>query len=195
MVKFSLTLCAFLASALCSSASIDLGSRSDYTPYDRYLAPVKQVLTHLQGEEDSMERVRQLMSTGRSFRYSYTDPYVAASPATTSSLRAGDCKAKALWLAAQLHDENIRFVIGKARASSRISHAWLIWQHDAHWWILDCTNNREPIAADHVSSWSYIPYYSFSKNGEYRHEATRTYTASAVAARHNPPVADRSTAK
>lgn len=186
----------FLISLAASSVAfantpMDLGSPSNFTPYDRYMAPVKQVMTHLAGEEDSMDRVRQLMHEGRNFRYSFTEPYIAATPEHTAAIRAGDCKAKALWLADQLNDASVRFVIGKARSTSQISHAWLIWQHDSRWWILDCTNNREPIPADHVSSSQYIPLYSFAKNGAYRHHATQSYMAEAVAKRGNFAVASK----
>jgi hypothetical protein len=143
------------------------------------MSPVKLVLRHLSAEDASMDRVRQLMHEGRAFRYSFTSPYVAATPTVTETTRAGDCKAKALWLADQLNDESVRFVIGKARRTSEMSHAWLLWQHDNQWWILDCTNNWDPIPANRVSSSQYIPYYSFAKNGEYRHQATQLTVAQA----------------
>lgn len=161
-----------------SRTTLDLGSPASATPYDAYMSPVRLILTHMNNEENSMNRVRSLMHEGRAFRYSFTSPYVAATPEVTATTRAGDCKAKALWLADQLNDESVRFVIGKARSSSQMSHAWLMWQHDNRWWILDCTNNWDPIPADRVSSSQYIPYYSFAKNGEYRHRATQLMVAS-----------------
>lgn len=186
---FALLFCATSHFAAAAGSFLDLGAPSAGTPYDRYMTPVKNVLIQLRGEETSMQRVRELMHVGRNFRYSFTEPYTAASPARTASIRAGDCKAKALWLADQLQDENVRFVIGKARSSSRISHAWLMWQHDSRWWILDCTNLREPIAADRVSSSEYIPFYSFSKEGTYRHRATASLFADATAGGKSLPVA------
>ena len=174
----------FIALALFSSqllalarTDLDLGSPAAATPYDPYMSPVKQVLTHLTNEQNSMDLVRRLMHQGRQFRYSFTSPYVAATPNVTAATHAGDCKAKALWLADQLNDQSLRFVIGKARRSSQMSHAWLMWQHDNRWWILDCTNNWDPIPADRVSSSQYIPYYSFAKTCEYRHRATQIMTA------------------
>jgi hypothetical protein len=143
------------------------------------MSPVKQVLNHLTRDEPSMDRVRSLMHEGREFRYSFTSPYVAATPSVTETTRAGDCKAKALWLADQLNDQSVRFVIGKARRTSQMSHAWLMWQHNNRWWILDCTNSWDPIPADRVSSSQYIPYYSFAKNAEYRHRATQIMVADA----------------
>ena len=170
---------AFLASQALALASsdLDLGFPASATPYDPYMSPVKTVLTHLVKEDTSMDQVRQLMHQGRAFRYSFTSPYVAATPDVTATTRAGDCKAKALWLANQLNDESVRFVIGKARKSSRMSHAWLMWQHENRWWILDCTNNWDPIPADRVSASQYITYYSFAKNAEYRHRSTQLLVA------------------
>ncbi len=186
---------ALLASQVVGLArtSLDLGSPASDTPYDPYMSPVKQVLTHLSSEEAPMDRVRRLMREGREFRYSFTSPYVAATPDVTESTRAGDCKAKALWLADQLNDESVRFVIGKARRTSQMSHAWLLWQHENQWWILDCTNNWYPIPADRVSSSQYIPYYSYTKHGEYRHRATQMSYAQAgnVAGTRGEQIAQR----
>ena len=178
-MKILLFTVALLASQVLGLArtSLDLGSPASDTPYDQYMAPVKTVLHHLTNEEASMDRVRELMHEGRAFRYSFTSPYVAATPEQTAASRAGDCKAKALWLADQLQDGSVRFVIGKAHSTSTMSHAWLLWQHNNQWWILDCTNNYEPVQADRVSSSQYIPFYSFAKNGEYRHRATEQLTA------------------
>ncbi len=178
LLAFALTLLASQAPGLARS-NLDLGFPASATPYDPYMSPVKQVLTHLTNEDASMDRVRQLMHEGREFRYSFTSPYVAATPDVTATTRAGDCKAKALWLADQFNDESVRFVIGKARRSSQMSHAWLMWEHNNRWWILDCTNNWDPIPADRVSTSQYIPYYSFAKNGEYRHRATQILMADA----------------
>jgi hypothetical protein len=179
---------AVLSQICFAAAPLDLGLPAGYTPYDRYMNPVKSVLTHLETSQPTLDRVRMLMREGRSFRYSFTDPYTAATPNVTAVTRAGDCKAKSLWLADQLNDRSVRFVIGKARSSSRMSHAWLMWEHDSRWWILDCTNLREPIPADRVSANEYIPFYSFAKNGTYRHRATQMLVAD-VAARSNSPVA------
>jgi hypothetical protein len=177
--KILLAALALLCSNLPASArtDLDLGFPASATPYDPYMYPVKQVLTHLDSEEASMDRVRSLMHQGRAFRYSFTSPYLASTPDVTAATRSGDCKAKALWLAEQLNDKSVRFVIGKASSTSRIAHAWLLWQHDNRWWILDCTKNWDPIPADRVSSSEYIPYYSFARNGEYRHRATQITVA------------------
>ena len=188
MKTLLVSLLSLLVAEAAALASIDLGSHSSYTPYDRYISPVKQVLNSLPGEQASMRRAEELMRVGRAFRYSYTDPYVAALPAVTSTTKAGDCKAKSLWICDQLGDENVRYVIGKATRKSRISHAWIMWQHQGRWWILDCTNTSRPIPADRVGRDAYIPLYSYDKSGSYRHSATQMF-ANQVATRKSPVAA------
>jgi hypothetical protein len=188
-----------LATALLLASSIaahclDLGSPTSHTPYDPYMAPVSRVLRSVNGgAEDDMDRVRTLMRTGRSFRYSYSssNPYVADLPSRTAARRAGDCKAKSLWLIDQLGDANVRYVIGKARRSSKLSHAWVLWEHNNRWWILDCTMTREPIPADRVGRNEYIPFYSYAKNTAYRHATTSTMVATTQRGTSQKAVASR----
>ncbi len=153
-------------------AGVDLGTPAGFTPYDRYMSPVKHVLGSLHGQTTDLRRVQALLSEGRSFRYAFTDPYTAATPEVTARTHTGDCKAKSLWLMDQLGDSNMRYVIGKARATSKISHAWVMWSDGSNWWILDPTNANRPIPAESTSQNEYIPQYSWSKNGSYRHTAT-----------------------
>jgi hypothetical protein len=179
-----------LTSALSANASlVDLGYAAGYTPYDPYMSPVKRVLRQLDGSGTSMNEVRAYMREGRSFRHAFSRPFLASLPEETEARRMGDCKDKALWLADRIGDENIRFVVGKARRTSRISHAWLLWKSEGRWWILDCTNNSRPIAAESVSSSEYIPLYSWSKSRSYRHANTAAFARVAVAGR--APVASR----
>jgi hypothetical protein len=121
-----------------------------------------------------MDRVKELMRVGRGFRYSFSDPYTAAAPSVTASTKSGDCKAKSLWLCDQLGDRDVRYVIGKARRTSHISHAWVMWNDGQRWWILDPTNTNRPIAADAAGKDSYIPLYSWDTNNTYRHGSTPT---------------------
>ncbi len=180
-----------LVAKLSASAGADLGFATSRTPYDAFMRPVRQVLGSLEGDGSSMDRVQGLMRTGRGFRYAFTEPYTAALPAVTASLHAGDCKAKALWLCDQIGDENVRFVVGKARSTSKLSHAWVMWKDEGRWWILDCTNLSRPIPADSVPRNQYIPLYSWSKTGTYRHEATDLFAAGTVAGSRGGPVASR----
>ena len=151
-----------------------------FTPYDRYLGSVRAVVANLELRESTMVQAARLMKEGRRFKYCVCDPYRADPPAVTEARRAGDCKSKALWLYDSLGDRNALFVIGKAEKRARTSHAWVYWRNDDRWWILDCTERADPIAADSVSSDRYVPYYSFGKSGAFRHKATRLMLTGAI---------------
>ena len=175
-------------------AVVDLGAESSYTPYDSYMRPVRKVLGSVKGEKATMDKVKDLMKVGRGFRYSFTDPYTAALPHVTAATRKGDCKAKSLWIIDQMGDENVRYVIGKARRTSRISHAWVMWNNGGRWWILDPTNTARPIAAEKVGSDSYIPYYSWDTSGNtFRHTTTRSMVSSVAGKGRKAAVASRGT--
>jgi len=184
-----LSLALLLLAKLAASAGVDLGSATTHTPYDPYMGPVKQVFGALHGSSLDMNRVNALMREGRGFRYSHTDPYNPAMPQETASRHVGDCKDKALWLCDQLQDPSARFVIGKMKRNSPISHAWVMWQHEGRWWILDCTMNYAPVAADKVGADEYVPLYSYSKGIAYRH--TGNSATVAVASKSKSPVASR----
>ena len=188
MKKLTLTILALLSANFAAFAVVDLGAAASHTPYDAYMHPVKQVLSSLSGASAPIDKVDALMSQGRNFRYSFTEPYEAALPSVTAQTHAGDCKAKALWLCDQLGDQNVRFVVGKMHANSKLSHAWVMWQHEGRWFVLDCTNTSRPIAADSLRSTDYVPLFSWSKNGVYRH-ANGLQMVSAIAGKHNTPVA------
>ncbi len=162
-----------------------------FTPYDRYLGSVRSVISNLEMQESSMVLAARLMKTGHRFRYCVSDPYRADPPTVTETRKAGDCKSKALWLYDNLGDANALFVIGKAEKRARSSHAWVYWRYDERWWILDCTERRDPIAADSVSADRYVPYYSFGKGGAYRHKATRLILTGGLPAASKPVAALR----
>src|SRR4051794_26039122 len=195
MKTFPLFALALLPLSLAASADVDLGSVAGGTPYDPHMRPVKEVLSGLGASAASMDRVQKLMREGRSFRYFFSEPYTAALPAVTEKRQAGDCKAKALWLCDQLGDQHCRFVVGKAHLGAKLSHAWVLWQEQGgRWYILDCTNYSTPIPAETVSPRDYIPLYSWTKNGVYRHAATQI-GMTAVAGKRSAPVATASRAR
>lgn len=192
MRSFFATVAALLTLPLSlTAASLDLGHVASSTPYDRYMRPVRQVLGSLEGDGASMDRVKGLMRQGRAFRYTFDDPYTAAYPSQTAATRAGDCKDKALWLANQINDESVRFVVGKTSRDARLSHAWVLWKSEGRWWILDCTRNSRPIPADRVGRNNYVPYYSWTKGAVYRHMATQGQFADIASKGRQAPVASR----
>jgi hypothetical protein len=167
--KFLALAALFFAAKLSASAVVDLGTAASATPYDRYMTPVKQVFNNLHSEGANLDRVNALMRQGRAFGYAHIEPYVPAAPQETAARHCGDCKDKALWLMDQLQDQNVRFVIGKLERNSRMSHAWLMWEHEGQWWILDCTMLSRAIPANQAGVNEYVPLYSFSKSSAYRH--------------------------
>lgn len=166
-----------LVLALCSAASagageINLGSPTGRTPYDSYLGPMWSVLRNCSGGNPTPEEVAQLVRQSNGFRYFYdkSNPYVPQTPAQTEATHAGDCKAKSLWVADKMKSRSIRFVVGKSRLSSPMSHAWLIWQGPQGWLILDPTNNSRPLSPERISSSELVPTYSYSAGGsKYAH--------------------------
>lgn len=166
-----------------------------FTPYDPYLGTVRSVISHLDDRNATMVTACDLVREGRQFRYLVTDPYRAQPPAVTEARQSGDCKSKALWLYDHLGDPSAYYVIGKLERRSRTSHAWVYWRHDGRWWILDPTDRATPISADSVASHRYVPYYSYSPAGTFRHKATSLMLAMGngiPAAPSEPAIAVRS---
>jgi hypothetical protein len=174
-----------------SASAVDLGFTTAQTPYDRYMSPVKQTFAGIRGEGATMQKVQALMRQGRSFRYSHTEPYYPAHPHETAAKRKGDCKDKALWLIDQLQDPSARFVIGKEKRGARLSHAWVMWENEGQWWILDCTMTSKPIPADRVSIDKYVPLYSWARHASFRH-SDRAGRVADVAGKNRAPVASQS---
>lgn len=161
-----------------SSAERELAlQRTSFTPYDRYLGVVREVIAQVRDTDSSVGVACRLMREAHAFRYAVQDPYRANPPAITAARRAGDCKSKALWLYDRLGDPDALYVIGKITRRAKSSHAWVYWRYQSRWWILDPTNRSTPIAADTVSSARYVPYYSLGKSGAYRHPATQLLLA------------------
>ena len=166
----STLLCVAFVSDL-PAATIDLGSSTSRTPYDRYLGPMFVVFKDLGGGHPDMATVEQLVAQGRAFRYSFKkdEPYVPQSPQETESTKAGDCKAKSLWLAYKMETSRVRFVVGKAKAVSNMNHAWLIWDGPDGWLILDATLYSRPLAPQTLSPAQFMPLYSYGPSGKYAH--------------------------
>jgi hypothetical protein len=188
MKKLALSAALLLLTKLAAFAVLDLGTTTDHTPYDRYLSPVKVVFNTMHGEGASMDKVQALMREGRGFRYAHTEPYLPATPQETASRRTGDCKDKALWLMDQLQDPSARFVIGKMTRGARLSHAWVMWQHESQWYILDCTMLSRPILAEKAGANEYVPLFSYSRSAAFRHGDKAGLTAD-VAGKKQSPVA------
>jgi hypothetical protein len=115
--------------------------------------------------------VKVYVRTAKGFRYYMKNPYVPQTPAETEASHSGDCKAKSLWVAYKIDDRSVRFVIGKARASSGMSHAWLLWNSPSGWLILDPTNFSAPLSVSRIGRNEFISLYSYTAGGKYVHAA------------------------
>jgi hypothetical protein len=188
MKNITLSLLALLLTKFTACAVVDLGSATDHTPYDHYLTPVKEVFNTMHGEGASMDKVQALMREGRAFHYAHIEPYYPAAPEVTAARHTGDCKDKALWLMNQMQDPSARFVIGKMTRGAHLSHAWVMWQHEGQWWILDCTMMSRPILADKAGVNDYVPLYSYGRSANFRHSDKAGLTAD-VAGKKQSPVA------
>jgi len=159
-----------LAPAL-RAATLDLGTPTSRTPYDAYMGPLWEVLQRLGSAQPDVGTVEKLIQEGHSFRYYFNrdQPYKPQTPSETESTRSGDCKAKSLWLASKMGTRKIRFVVGKAKQVSNMSHAWLIWEGPDGWLILDATLYSRPMDPDKTSPSEWVPTYSYAPGGKYAH--------------------------
>jgi hypothetical protein len=164
-----------------------------FTPYDRYLGPVRTVIADVPDRGNSIAAACSFMREAHAFRYATRDPYRADPPVVTAARHEGDCKSKALWLYDRLGDPSALYVIGKVAKGARASHAWVYWRYEARWWILDPTNRATPVAADSVPRDRYVPYYSFGKDGAFRHPATQLLLAQNSIVTPTPAVASHPT--
>lgn len=154
----------------------DLGRPVAATPYDPYFASVRVVLARPMKAAPSLAQARRLTAEAFAFRYAHYSPYVPMLPQLTARVRAGDCKDKALWLVAALGDPAARFVVGEARAGSRVAHAWVLWPHGGRWYVLDPAAGAELRPAATLSRASYVPRYSYAPGGAFAHAPRFTTT-------------------
>jgi hypothetical protein len=157
-----------------SVSAADFGQRSSHTPYDPYLSRVFTIVGRTGVDPADPGYVREKMKEARRIRHHYDprNPYVPQGPATTERRQVGDCKAKALWLANELNDPRVRFVVGKYTAGRVKNHAWLMWMDGSEWWVLDPTFHDRPIRFDSTST-KWVPHYSYGKHGRYVHGDAR----------------------
>src|SRR4051812_36694913 len=158
-----------LSTASCFAASVFLSVAS--TPYDRQMTRIRPILaTPSEGTRDvSLALVNHWMEDLRDIPYGYQMEW--KTPFEVQTRQPADCKGKAvaLYQRMQAHGaKNVRLVIGKRAPTSRMTHAWLIWETDSGSYVLDPTFNWMAWRAEQVSESSYVPFYAYAGDKKFR---------------------------
>jgi predicted transglutaminase-like cysteine proteinase len=141
------------------------------TPYDKQMARVEPTLTAPSGytfDRISFTLVNEWISQLRAMPYRYSREW--HTPSEVEAARAADCKGKAMvlydWL--QLNGAtDVRFVIGKRRATALLTHAWLEWGTKTGVYVLDPTFNWAARAKLQDRS-TYIAFYAYKGHHKYQ---------------------------
>jgi hypothetical protein len=142
----------------------------DSTPYDRQMAPVQPTLTGLPGylfDEITLTLVNEWMSELRAMPYRYSREW--RTPSEVEEAKTADCKGKAITLYDRMQlngAANVRFIIGKRRATDLLTHAWVEWQTGTAIYILDPTFNWTATAKGQDRS-KYVPFYAYEGPHKY----------------------------
>jgi hypothetical protein len=158
-------------------AEVDTGVPCDGTPYDAYMGPLRHTYAQMGDGSPSISDVRSQLRTAYRFRYYFdsAQPYTPQTPEVTEARQQGDCKAKSLWLLSKMKERDVRYVLGKARLASTISHVWLLWPNGGTWIILDPTTTADVIDANRVVGQKDIPKYSYDARRTFRHPTYSQY--------------------
>ncbi|MDQ6861589.1 MAG: hypothetical protein M3032_10610 [Verrucomicrobiota bacterium] len=144
----------------------------DSTPYDRQMSRIRPVLLSSKNSatrDVSVATVNAWMGDLRSIPYGYHMEW--KTPAEVGSGQPADCKGKAVALYERMQASgatNVRLVIGKRAPSSRVSHAWLVWQTATGEFVLDPTFNWMACRAESVGRGSYLPFYAYAGKQKFR---------------------------
>jgi hypothetical protein len=143
------------------------------TPYDRQMERIAPTLTApavYSNSALSFALVNEWMIELRGMPYLYSREW--RTPSEVEISRAGDCKGKALLLYDRMQlngATNLRFVIGKRRASDSLTHAWLEWDTRFGTVLLDPTFNWTATMKT-PSTQTYVAFYGYE--GAYKYRAT-----------------------
>jgi predicted transglutaminase-like cysteine proteinase len=159
-----------LSTASCFAASMLLSV--DATPYDRQMNRIRPVLTSSSaggGQNISMAIVNHWMQDLRDIPYGYQMEW--KTPQEVQTRQPADCKGKAVALYQRMlvsGAKNVRLVIGKRAPTSRMTHAWLIWEANGGSYVLDPTFNWMACRSEEIGEHSYVPLYAYAGGKKYR---------------------------
>lgn len=142
------------------------------TPYDRQMERIRPVLTtssRSSADQTSLGLINQWMTDLCEIPYAYQ--MVWKTPSEIETRAPADCKGKAVALYERMRANgatNVRLVIGKRAPTSRMTHAWLVWETNNGSFILDPTFNYSPTRAEKVGRNSYVPLYAYAGCKKFR---------------------------
>jgi predicted transglutaminase-like cysteine proteinase len=180
MKKSLLLLATFigLSSATCFADALLLTVNA--TPYDRQMERIRPVLTtasNASADRTSVAVVNEWMTDLREIPYAYQ--LIWKTPSEVESRDPADCKGKAVALYQRMRANgatNVRLVIGKRAPTSRMTHAWLVWETSNGSFVLDPTFNYSVTRAEKIGRSSYVPLYAYAGSKKFR--ATSNLVAS-----------------
>lgn len=177
---------AFAAAVICLSTASCFASALllsvDSTPYDRQMTRIRPILVSKPAhstQQVSLALVNEWMGDLRDIPYAYHIEW--KTPAEVNSREPADCKGKAVALYERMQSygaKNVRLVIGKRAPTSRVTHAWLVWETPQGTYVLDPTFNWSACRSEEISDQSYVPYYAYAGTKKYRASAAAALYAS-----------------
>lgn len=169
-----------LSTASCFASSVFMAV--DSTPYDRQMNRIRPILVSSEqssnGGRVSVALVNHWMEDLRDIPYGYQMEW--KTPVEVQSRRPADCKGKAVALYQRMQAygaKNLRLVIGKRAPSSRMTHAWLVWETENGSYVLDPTFNWMACRAEQVGRRSYVPHYAYTGSKKFRAASTEALVA------------------
>lgn len=168
-----------LSTASCFASSMFMSV--DSTPYDRQMSRIRPVLLggkSASGQQVSLSTVNQWMGDLRDIPYGYQLEW--KTPNEVQTRKPADCKGKAVALYQRMHAtgvRNVRLVIGKRAPTSRMTHAWLVWETDEGNFVLDPTFNWMATRSEQIGKRSYVPLYAYEGSKKYRAATADTLVA------------------
>ncbi len=179
LLTFLVTI-ACLATATCFASSLLLPV--DSTPYDRQMSRIRPVLVASKSgsprQQVSLATVNQWMGDLRGIPYGYHLEW--RTPAEVESRNPADCKGKAVALYQRMQAcgaDGVRLVIGKRAATSRVTHAWLVWETNNGRFVLDPTFNSMACRSESVGERAYVPLYAYAGAQKFRAAPTSSLLA------------------
>ena len=167
-----------LLTASCFADSVFLNV--DSTPYDHQMGRIRPVLLSSKGlrggHQVSFALVNHWIEDLRGIPYGFSQEW--KTPQEVESGAVADCKGKAVALYKRMEDSgasNVRLVIGRRTSTSRMTHAWLVWETDNGTYVLDPTINWAAYKTEQLGRHTYIPLYAYSGSHKYRAAASVLY--------------------